>query len=94
MLGQTSSEKTADVVGARGAGAPASDGGPPSGASGQDAPVADEPPSGESKDAPANDAGDTTKSGEKPRRKGHGRVPGSGYAAESIAVPHPTLCTG
>jgi len=86
MLGQTSSEKKANVVSANTAAAPASDGGPTP--SGQDEPVADSP-SGEPKDTPANDTG-----GDKPRRKGHGRIPGSAYASESIAVPHPTLCAG
>jgi len=92
MLGQTSSEKTANVVGANGAAATASDGGPT--ASGQDEPVADGPPSGESKDTPANDTGGAAEGNDKPRRKGHGRIPGSAYACESIAVPHPTLCAG
>jgi transposase len=87
MLGQTSSEKKAHVVGANGTVVPASDSGPT--ASGQDEPVADESPSGKSKDTPANDTGD-----DKPRRKGHGRIPGAAYASESIAVPHPTLCAG
>jgi hypothetical protein len=86
MLGQTSSEKKANVVGANTAAAPASDGGPAP--SGQDESVADSP-SGKPKDTPANDTG-----GDKPRRKGHGRIPGSAYASESIAVPHPTLCAG
>lgn len=92
MLGQTSSERTANVVGANGAAAPASNGGPT--ASGQDPPVTEEPPSRASQDTPANDTGGGDKSGDKPRRKGHGRVPGAAYASERIAVPHPTLCTG
>jgi transposase len=91
MLGQTSSEKTANVVGAKGAAAPTSDGSPT--ASGQDEPVTDEPPRGEPKDEPANDTG-AAKGNDKPRCKGHGRIPGSAYGSESIAVPHPTLCTG
>ena len=92
MLGQTSSEKTANVVGAKEAAAPTSDGSPT--ASGQDGRVADEPSRDESKDEPANDTGGTVEGNDKPRRKGHGRIPGSAYASESIAVPHPTLCTG
>ena len=93
MLGQTSSEKTANVVAEKGAGAPTSDGSPT--ASGQDEPVTDEPPRGsEPKDEPANDPSGAAKGNDKPRRKGHGRIPGSAYASESIAVPHPTLCTG
>lgn len=92
MLGQTSSEKTANVVGAKGTAAPASDGNPT--ASGQDEPATDEPPRGEPKDEPANDTGGAAKGNDKPRCKGHGRIPGSAYASESIAVPHPTLCTG
>jgi len=92
MLGQTSSEKTANVVGAKGAAAPTSDGSPP--ASGQDEPVPDEPPRGEPKGDPANDTGGAAKGNDKPRRKGNGRIPASAYACESIAIPHPTLCTG
>jgi transposase len=92
LLGQTSSEKTANVVGANGAAATTSDGSPT--ASGKDEPVTGEPPAGESKDEPANDTGGATEGNDKPRRKGHGRIPGSAYASESIAVPHPTLCTG
>jgi transposase len=93
MLGQTSSEKTVDVVGAKGAAAPTSDGRPT--ASGQDEPVTDAPPRGEPKDKPANDTdGAASGAHDKPRRKGHGRIPGSAYASESIAVPHPTLRTG
>jgi transposase len=92
MLGQTSSEKKANVVGAKGAVAPASDGSPT--ASGQDEPVTDDPPRAEPKDEPANDTGGAAESNGKPRRKGHGRIPGAAYASESIAVPHPTLCTG
>jgi transposase len=91
MLGQTSSEKTANVVGAKGAGAPTSDGSPT--ASGQDEPVTNEPPRGEPKDEPANDTG-AAKGNDKPRCRGHGRIPGSAYGSESLAVPHPTLCTG
>jgi transposase len=92
MLGQTSSEKTANVVGAKGAAAPTSDGGQT--ASGQDEPVTGEPPAGEPKDEPANDTGGATEGNGKPRRKGHGRIPGAAYASESIAVSHPTLCAG
>jgi len=91
MLGQTSSEKTANVVGTKGAPAPASDGGPTAG--GQDEPVTNEPPQGERKDEPVNDTGGANKNGDKPRRKGHGRIPAGDYASESIAVPYPTLCT-
>jgi len=91
MLGQAASEKTANVIGSKGAEATASSGGPT--ASGQDEPDADAPSSDVSKDTPANDTGDVN-SGKKPRRKGHGRLPGSAYAADNIAVPHPTLCAG
>lgn len=83
MLGQTSCEKTANVVGANGAAASTSNAGTE---------VASE--SDTSVDAPANDTGDATKSGDKPKRKGHGRIPGSAYASESVAVSHPTLCAG
>lgn len=84
MLGQTSSEKTANVVRANGATAP------PTSDTGAEA--ASE--SDTSVDAPANDTGDATKSADKPKRKGHGRIPGSAYASETVAVPHPTLCKG
>lgn len=94
MLGQTSSEKTANVVGTNGVKETANDSGPTT--SGQDEPAANQPSSGESTDTPANDTGGDTKSGDKPRRrrKGHGRIPASAYASESIAVPHPALSTG
>lgn len=99
LLGQMSSEKTANVVGAKGAAAPASDSNPKTNGdsrpttSEQDEPVTDEPAAGDSKDEPANDT-DGAKSGDKPRRKGHGRIAGSDYASETFSVPHPTLCTG
>jgi hypothetical protein len=92
MLGQTSSEKTANVVGVKGAAGPTSDGAPPG--SGQNESGADSPSTDEPRDTPANDTGTGATSGDKPRRKGHGRIPGSAYASESIAVAHPTLCTG
>ena len=86
MLGQTSSEKTANVVGAKGAAAPTSDGCPT--ASGQDEPVPDEPPGGETKDEAANDTGGAAEGNDKPRRKGHGRIPGSqAYASEKHRRP-------
>jgi hypothetical protein len=83
MLGQVSSEKTADVVGPEGTSAPA--------AGEQAPPVA--APAGETSAEPANDAG-PAKGGAKPRRKGHGRIAGSAYNAPTTAVPHPTLCKG
>jgi transposase len=96
MLGQTSSEKTANVVGAKGGAAKASDSAEAAsdGAAKASEPVAEEAPSDKSVNAPANDNDDAAKSGDKPRRRGHGRIAGSAYAAESIAVPHPTLCAG
>jgi hypothetical protein len=92
MLGQASSEKTANVVGANGATQAENEGSQTT--SGQDEPVADPPSSGESADTPANDTGSDVNRGDKPRRKGHGRIPGAAYASESIPIPHPTLCTG
>ena len=92
MLGVRSSEKTANVVGANGRGAKASDGEPT--ASEQGEPVADEAASDKSTSEPANDTGSAVEHGSKPRRKGHGRIPGSDYDATSTAVLHPTLCTG
>jgi len=91
MLGQTSSEKTASVLGDSGAAA-ASDGAPAASAEGE--PAAGEPPSGTSANEPANDTGDDAKLGDKPRRKGHRRIVGAAYASESLVVPHPKLCTG
>jgi len=82
MLGQTSNEKTANVVGANAAVSTSAAG----------AEAASEPD--KSADPPANDTGDATKDGDKPKRKGHGRIPGSAYTSESVAVPHPTLCAG
>jgi transposase len=95
MLGLTSSEKTANVVGTKGGAETANDSG--SATSGQDEPAADQPSSGESKDTPANDTGDDTKNGDAKngnKPKGHGRIPGSAYECESTPVPHPTLCRG
>ena len=74
MLGQTSSEKTANVVGTKGATETANDSSPAT--SGQDEPVADQPSAGESKDTSANDTSGDAKSGDaksgdakKPRRE-------------------------
>jgi transposase len=95
MLGLTSSEKTDNVVGTKGAAETANDSG--SATSGQDEPAADQPSSGESKDTPANDTGDDAKNGDAKngnKPKGHGRIPGSAYECESTPVPHPTLCRG
>jgi len=83
MLGQMSSEKTANVVGDSGA-APSTSSVGAEAASESDTPV----------DAPANDTSDADKRGDKPKRKGHGRIAGSAYASESVAVPHPTLRAG
>jgi len=85
MLGQMSSEKTANVVGAKGATTEA--------ASAQGEPGADERSSGTPGSEPANDGGPTTR-GDKPKRKGHGRIAASAYRGETIAVPHPTLHKG
>jgi transposase len=93
MLGLTSSEKTANVVGPKGAAETANDSG--SATNGRDEPTAaGQPSSGESKDTPPNDTGDDAKSGGAKKRKGHGRIPGSAYECESTPVPHPTLCRG
>ena len=93
MLGVTSSEKTANVIGASGGAAKASDGEPT--ASGQQGePVADEPASEKSTSEPANDTGSAAPRGNKPRRGGHGRIPGSDYDATTTAVAHPTLSPG
>ena len=88
MLGQASTEKTAEVVGANATTAAASDdmgmarkdGEPPTAAG-----TPSSPPT-----AAANDTG----AEQKPRRKGHGRIPATAYAAKAIAVPHETLHAG
>jgi hypothetical protein len=82
LLGQTSSEKTANVVGGGTEGAAATTGEPPP----PDATLTGEAP------APANDAGAGAEN--KPRRKGHGRIAGSAYQGPTVAVPHPTLRKG
>jgi hypothetical protein len=89
MLGQRSSEKTADVVGAV-AGAEESPA-----PSEDDATTSAEGAEADSDAAPspANDAAAGV-AGDKPKRKGHGRVPAAAYDAEPIAVPHPTLASG
>jgi transposase len=90
MLGQTSSEKTANVVGAEGNAAPTGDAAPTT--SGQE--PADAAPENEATLKPANDAGGPAAAGDKPRRKGHGRIAGSAYQGKTVAVPHPTLGKG
>jgi hypothetical protein len=93
MLGQTSSEKTSNVVGANKAAADSTSEGA-SAAGSEDKPNADSSTSGESNAAPANDALAAARGAEKPKRKGHGRIPASAYATETTAVPHPTLSVG
>ena len=85
MLGQTSSEKTANVVGG---------GSATTESTGEGAPATSEPPSGKEGDVPANDAGPSAANGEKPKRRGHGRIPGAAYASTGIAVAHDTLHKG
>ena len=60
---------------------------------GQDGPVPDEPPRARRRTGPRDDTGGAAEGNDKPRRKGHGRLPGSAYMSETIAVPHSTLCT-
>jgi transposase len=84
MLGQTTSEKTANVVGAKRATA----------STGEADPSAASPGGNARDESPSNDTGGAARGSDKPRRKGHGRIPGSAYAAETVAVPHPTLCKG
>jgi len=85
MIGQRSSEKTADVVG-EGAKSASCDG---------TSTAAGEPSSDTSNAPPANDTA-PLEGGERPRgkRKGHGRIPASSYACEATHVAHPTLCAG
>jgi transposase len=90
MLGQTSSEKTANVVGTEGAAASTGDAAPTtSGQQPPDAAAADE-----ATPEPATDAGGPAAAGDKPRRKGHGRIAGSAYQGTTVAVSHPTLGKG
>jgi transposase len=93
MLGQTSSEKASNVIGSGAKGTTASMGESGPTTSELDEPVAAEPPSGEPKNEPANDTGGAAANGDKPRRKGHGRIAGSTYDCTSTAVAHPTLHT-
>jgi hypothetical protein len=90
MLGQTSSEKTANVVGARGTATPAGDAATTT--SGQEqggaAPADDATP------APPPVSDGPAAAGDKPRRKGHGRIAGSAYQAKTVTVAHPTLRKG
>lgn len=85
MLGQRSSEKTADVVGSN------------AGAEGTPAPSEDSATAGSEGAAAGTDttssSGNDT-AGDKPSRKGHGRVPADAYNVEPIAVPHSTLASG
>jgi transposase len=90
MLGQTSSEKTANVVDAKGPAASTGDSATTT--SGQEQPEA--APADEATPKPANDAGGPATAGDKPRRKGHGRIAGSAYQGTTVAVPHPTLGKG
>jgi hypothetical protein len=76
MLGQTSSEKTANVVDAKGPAASTAD--PASTTSGQEQPDA-APADEATPKPPANGAGGPATTGDKPRRKGHGRIAGSAY---------------
>jgi hypothetical protein len=98
MLGQTSNEKTANVVGGKAASAPASAASAEAAsadAASADAASADAASESDtSVGVPAHATGDAAKRGDKPKRKGHGRIPGSAYASEGVAVPHPTLCAG
>jgi hypothetical protein len=91
MLGTVSSEKTANVVGTNGAAAASSSTNTDPTASAEGEPVA-EPAAGAPSATPAKDG--NAAAAEKPKRKGHGRIPASAYKTESIAVPHPTVSKG
>jgi transposase len=88
MLGQTSNEKTANVVGPEAAAASTDVPAPPT--NGQ--PQPDPAPANEATSAPANDTGAGAEN--KPKRKGHGRIAGSAYRGTTVPVPHPTLTKG
>jgi transposase len=91
MLGQASSEKTANVVGPEGTAASTGDAAPTT--SGQEQ-QPDATSVGGTTPEPANDAGGHTAAGDKPRREGHGRIAGSAYRGTTVTVPHPTLGKG
>ena len=82
MLGQRSSEKTADIVGNKKVNEPPST-------------SIVEPPSDASSPSVVNDAA-SSESSEKPpaKRKGHGRIAASSYNCEATPIAHPTLCAG
>ncbi len=89
MLGHTSTEKTANVVAASAEGVAtgaASEGAAPTPQDRESPSTAGEPASA----GPAND----TSAAEKPRRKGHGRIPGTAYSTKATSVPHETLHVG
>ena len=88
MLGQRSSEKTADIVAKASEGATSDKG------------ALVPAPAVPSCDLDQSDKADTgadrsaTNDRPPPKRKGHGRIPASAYDGEVTAVPHPTLCAG
>lgn len=86
MLGQRSSEKTADVVGKACLSATSNE---------SALAPAQESTSDESNPSPAGDTScpqSETRDCPRPKRKGHGRIPASSYDCHVTAVPHPTLC--
>jgi transposase len=91
MLGQASSERTADVIKPP---VPPADGSTPKSTTVEGAAndaSSEAAPTG-SPLAPANAA--TTPDRPKPKPKGHGRIPSSAYSAEAVAVPHESLRSG
>lgn len=93
LLGQTSCEKTAKVLGANENAAATSTPEPGTPTDAPCDPEGGEPPSGSNATEAANDRGEAPKNRAK-RRKGHGRIPASAYAGETIDVPHTKLHKG
>lgn len=89
MLGQRSSEKTADIVG-NDRSSEAGDQAAPQSAAGDSA--SDD----STQSADSDKASTPSENTETPqrKRKGHGRIPASSYDCDVIAVPHPTLQPG
>ncbi len=79
MIGQRSSEKTAEVVGAGTRAESAASGGERSSAPSISA---------------ANDAQPAARTRSRPKRKGHGRIAASSYACEPTPIAHPSLRPG
>lgn len=91
LFGTGKSEKTAAVLGNGAAGSGPAPGDAPAAGAADPAPEPSDTGADPSAPQPDQGSGD----GSKPKRKGHGRVPASGYLnATHIPAPHPSLCSG